>query len=81
MVDDTFIERRSIKDASRIVGKDEKLSGRSMNNVSVKIKIVKVNDAANPTSSTQAGTGKIIMTITAMSARANKMVGLNIRAN
>ena len=52
-----------------------------MNNVSVKIKIVKVNDAANPTSSTQAGTGKIIMTITAMSARANKMVGLNIRAN
>ena len=72
LVDDTFRESRSIRDARRMVGKAEKSSGRSMNNVTVKISIARPNEAASPTSKTHAGTGNIIMTMTAIKARASK---------
>ena len=75
-VDDMLSERRNISEAKRIVGKAEKSSGLSMNNVTVKIRIAKAKDAARPTSKTHAGTGKIIMTMIAMSAIASRTGGL-----
>ena len=65
-----------MSDASKIVGNDEKSNGFSIKSVTVKIKIAKAKDAANPTSRTQAGMGKIIMTMTAINAMANRIVGL-----
>ncbi len=76
-VEDTFSDSRNIRDASRIVGKDEKSSGRSMNRVSVKIKMARAKEVARPTSNTQAGMGRIIMTMTVISARASRTVGEN----
>ena len=77
-VDETFSDRRNISDASNTVGNAEKSKGRSINSVTVNIRIARANDAANPISKTQAGTGKIIITIIAISASANKIVGWNI---
>ena len=54
---ETFSDKRSISEASRIVGKAEKSSGRSMNSVTVSIRIASAKDRARPRSSTQAGTG------------------------
>jgi len=59
----------------RIVGKAEKSSGRSMNRTTVKIRIATANEAASPMSSTQAGIGRIIITMIAISATAMKTVG------
>ncbi len=82
LVEDTFSDSRSIKDARRIVGKDEKSSGRSINNVSVKIRMASAKEAASPTSSTQAGIGRIIITMTVINASASKTVGENrVRAS
>ena len=47
-----------------------------MNRVMVKIRIASANEAANPVSKTQAGTGRIIMTMTAIRATARAIVGL-----
>ena len=58
-----------------MVGKAENSSGLWMNKVTVNIRIASANDVANPISSTQAGIGRIIMTITAISASANRIVG------
>ena len=77
LVDETFSDRRSIKDASRTVGKAEKSNGRSMKSVTVNIKIASAKEAAKPMSSTQAGIGKIIMTMIAIRANASNVVGLN----
>ena len=76
-VDEMLRESLSIKDASKIVGNAEKSSGRSINKVTVKIRIAKANDTASPVSNTHAGIGKIIITMTPMSAIASKIVGLN----
>ena len=76
LVDDTFSDRRSMSDASRIVGNAEKSSGRSMKSVTVKINIASANDAASPASRTQEGIGKIIMAMIAINAIASKTVGL-----
>ena len=46
-----------------------------MNSVLVKIRIASPKEAARPTSSTQAGIGRIIITITASSASAISTVG------
>src|SRR6056297_3594890 len=75
-----FSDRRSIKDASRIVGKAEKSKGRSTKSVTVKIRIASANEVANPISRTKAGTGRIIITMTAMSATARATVGLERRS-
>jgi len=75
LVEETLSDRRSIRDAKRIVGNEEKSSGLEMNNVTVKIRIATANDAASPTSRTHAGIGKIIMTMIAISAIANRTVG------
>ncbi len=77
LVELTLSDSRSIKDVKRMVGKAEKSNGRSINNVTVNIKIASPNDAANPTSNTHDGTGKIIMTITAIRASDMRIVGLN----
>ena len=78
LVDETLSDSRSISEASRIVGKVEKSSGRSMKRVIVNIRIASAKEAARPTSSTQAGIGRIIMMITAISASARSTVGLKI---
>jgi hypothetical protein len=77
LVDDTFSERRSINDAKRIVGNAENSNGRSIKRVTVKIKIASENDAARPTSRTQDGIGRTIITIMPISEIASKTVGLN----
>jgi len=76
-VEDTFSDRRSTRDARRIVGNAENSKGRWINSVTVKIRIASEKDKARPTSRRNAGTGKIIMTIMAMSAKASKIVGSN----
>ena len=75
LVDDTFSDRRSIREASRIVGNAEKSSGRSMNKVTVKIRMASAKDAARPVSRIHAGIGKIIMTMIAINATARRIVG------
>ncbi len=75
LVEETLSDSRSISEASRIVGKAEKSSGRWMNSVMVKIRIASANDAARPMSSTHAGIGSTIMAITAISAMASSTVG------
>ena len=75
-VDDTFSESRSISEARRIVGKAEKSRGREIKSVTVKIKMANPKDMARPMSKTQAGIGRIIMTITAIKAIARRTVGL-----
>ena len=74
-VDETLSESRSIRDASRMVGKAEKSSGRSMNSVTVKIRIARANEIERPRSSIQAGIGRTIMTMIAISANASRTVG------
>ena len=74
-VDDTFSDSRSMSAASRMVGKELKSRGRSMNSVMVKIKMAREKLPANPTSKTIAGIGKIIMTMIAISAIARRTVG------
>ena len=76
-VEETFSDSRNIREASRIVGKDEKSSGLSMNSVMVKIRIARPKEAARPTSSTQDGIGRIIITMIAINASASSTVGLN----
>jgi hypothetical protein len=76
-VDETLSDSRRTSDASRIVGKAEKSSGRWMKSVTVNIRIASAKEAARPTSSTQAGIGRIIMTMTAISASASRIVGWN----
>ena len=71
----TFRLSRSISEASRIVGKAEKSSGRSMNSTLVKIRMAMPKEAASPTSSTQEGIGRIIITMMAISASARRTVG------
>src|SRR6056297_3728615 len=80
LVEETLSDRRSMSEASRIVGKDEKSSGRSMNRVTVKIRIASAKEAASPISSTQDGTGRIIMAMIAISASARSTVGWKSRA-
>ena len=75
LVEDTFSDSRSIKEAKRMVGKAENSSGRSMNSVTVSIKIAKAKEMASPISSTQAGTGSTIIKITPISASASRIVG------
>ena len=58
-----------------MVGKAEKSSGRSMNSVTVNIRIASAKDSARPRSSTQAGMGRTIIMITAISASASRIVG------
>ena len=77
LVEDTLSDRRSMSEASRMVGKAEKSNGRSMNSVTVKIRMASAKDAASPISSTQAGIGRIIITMIAISAIAIRMVGWN----
>jgi flagellar M-ring protein FliF len=52
-VDETLSERRSIRDASNTVGKAEKSNGRSMNSVTVKIRIASANETESPRSEVQ----------------------------
>ena len=75
LVDDTLSDSRSIRLASRIVGNAEKSSGRWMKSVIVKIRIASAKDAASPRSSTQAGIGRTIIAMTAISAIARSTVG------
>ena len=75
LVEETFSESRSIREASRTVGNDEKSSGRSMKSVTVKIRIARPKDAASPTSTMKLGTGRIIITMIAISASAKRIVG------
>ena len=75
LVELTLSDSRSISEASRIVGKDEKSSGRLMKSVTVEIRMAMAKDAARPRSSTKAGIGRIIMTMTAISAMASSTVG------
>jgi hypothetical protein len=56
-------------------GKEEKSSGLEMNKVTVKIRIAMAKEAARPTSRTMEGTGRIIMTMTAIKAIAKSTVG------
>ena len=72
-----FNDSRNINDASRTVGNAEKSNGRSINKVTVKIRMASAKDVASPTSSTHAGMGRIIMTMIAINASANNTVGLN----
>jgi hypothetical protein len=74
-VDEIFRDNRNINDASRTVGNAEKSNGRSTKSVVVKIRIAKPKDAVSPVSNTQAGIGKIIMTMMPINAIANKIVG------
>ena len=76
LVEETLSESRSMSEASRTVGKAEKSSGLSIKSVTVKIRIARENDPARPTSSTQAGIGRIIITMTAIRASARSTVGL-----
>jgi hypothetical protein len=48
-----------------------------MNSVTVKIRIASPKDAASPISTMKDGTGRIIITMTAISAMANRIVGWN----
>ena len=64
-----------MSEARRIVGKAEKSNGFSINRVTVKIRIARAKDAASPISSTTAGTGRIIITMIAISASASRTVG------
>ncbi len=77
LVEDMLSDSRSSSEASSTVGKAEKSSGRSMNSVTVNIRIASAKEAARPISTNQAGTGRIIMTITVMSASASRIVGRN----
>ena len=74
-VEVTLSESRNISVARRIVGKAEKSSGRSMNKVTVKIRIARAKEVARPMSRIQEGTGRIIIAMTAISASASMMVG------
>ena len=76
LVEETLSARRRSSEPSSTVGKAEKSSGRSMNRVTMKVKMASANDSVRPTSTSQAGIGRIIMTITAMSASATMTVGL-----
>ena len=75
LVEETLSESRSISEASRIVGKDEKSSGRWMKRVMVKMRMAMAKEAASPRSRIQAGIGRIIMAMTAISAMARSTVG------
>ena len=75
LVDEMLSDRRNSRVASRIVGNAENSSGRSMNRVTVSIRIASAKDSASPMSSTAAGTGSTIMMITVISASANRIVG------
>ncbi len=77
LVEETLSESRSISEARSTVGKAEKSSGRSMKRVTVKIRIASAKEAARPISSIQDGIGRTIMTMTAMSASASRIVGRN----
>jgi hypothetical protein len=79
LVEDMLRDRRNISVASKIVGKEEKSNGLSTKSVIVKIKIARPNEIARPMSKMNAGIGKIIITMTAMSAKTNKMVGLKLK--
>ena len=79
LVEDTFSDSRNMSEASRIVGNAEKSRGRSMKSVIVKIRIASAKEAARPISRTQAGIGRIIITMTAMSASASSTVGWKTR--
>ena len=76
-VEETFRDSRNIKEARSTVGNTENSNGRSMNKVTVNIRMASPNEAASPMSKTHAGMGKIIMTMIAISASANKIVGWN----
>ncbi len=80
-VDETFSDSRSISEASRIVGKAEKSSGRSMKSVVVKIRIASAKLAERPTSSTQDGIGRIIIRMTAIRASGHHHGGLEDRSH
>ena len=75
LVEETLSERRSISEARSTVGKAEKSSGRWMKRVMVKMRMAMAKDAASPRSRIQAGIGRIIMAITAISAMARSTVG------
>ena len=75
LVDETFKESRSISDVNKIVGNAEKSNGRSINRVTVSIKIAKAKDRAKPKSKIKAGTGNIIIMMTAIMAKASRIVG------
>ena len=77
LVEETFSDSRSMREASSTVGKAEKSSGFSMKSVTVKIRIARAKLAARPTSSTKAGTGRIIMMMIDISASASRIVGWN----
>ena len=74
-VEDTLSDSLRSKDPRRIVGNDEKSSGRSMNSVIVKIKMARANDAVRPTSTIQAGAGRTIIMMMAIRATASSTVG------
>ena len=74
-VEETLSDKRSISEASRIVGKAEKSRGLWINRVTVNIRMASANENARPTSRTQAGMGRIIIMITVMRARARRIVG------
>lgn len=76
LVDETFNDSRNIRDARRIVGKEEKSNGRSMKRVVEKMRIANAKDNANPASSTHEGIGRIIMIMIAINAIARSTVGL-----
>jgi hypothetical protein len=76
-VDETLSERRNIKDASKIVGKEEKSSGFSIKSVTVNISIANAKDIAKPMSKTQEGIGNTIMVIIDINATASRIVGLS----
>jgi hypothetical protein len=48
LVDETLSDSRSISEASSTVGKIEKSSGRSMNSVTVNIRIASAKDSGQP---------------------------------
>ena len=77
-VEEIFNESRNIKAARSTVGKAEKSNGRSTKIVTVKMRMANENDAAKPMSRTQAGIGRIIMTMIAISAMVSKIVGLKV---
>ena len=58
-----------------MVGKAEKSKGRSMNSVTVSIRMASAKDSARPMSSIHDGTGRTIMMMMAIRPSASRMVG------
>lgn len=77
-VDDILSDSCNISEVSKIVGNVEKFRGCLINNVIVKIRMVRVNDVVNLILRMKVGIGKIIIMMMVISVRVSRIVGLNI---